>query len=140
MAKEWGKQCQTGLCFNGEPTQYCEPFYPNGCRGGDVGLFNIESLKPEEIEASTAKFYGTRDPDGNLLLEEPGFLAKAGLRRGDTLLGINSLSYSDEKDRQEILHCRFTRSHLLIHFRYNGGKLDQNQTIENPAYSLPPDQ
>lgn len=135
MSKSWYMQCQTGLCFNGGPTTWCESFYPSGCQGGDVGVAGIEDLTSAEIEASTAKFYGTRDKDGNLLLEEAGFLAAAGLRAGDTLVGINSLRYSDEKERQQILLCKFPSAHIVVRFRYATGLLEQAATIPNPAYA-----
>lgn len=141
MSKCWACKCSLafGACGGGPNTSWCENYPQGGCTGGDLGDLNIDNLTPDEIAASTTKFYGTRDRDGNLTLQEPGFLAAAGIRKGDTLIGVNALNYADDKERQDILRCCFTNPRLLIRFRYGGATLTHEQAIDNPAYSpLPP--
>ncbi len=138
MSVCWSCECNTalGMCGSGPKTRYCESF-PGGCTGGDVGDLGILEKTPEEIEKSMTKFYGQRDYDGNLVLEGVGWLAAAGLRKGDVLLGADHLRYSDETERQQILTCQFAAPDLRLVFRYGNGKVTHEARIANLAYSLP---
>ncbi len=139
MSKCWGCRCSSfQICGGGPATSWCEQL-PNGCDEGDLGDFNIASKSKDEMEKSTTKFYGKRDKEGNLVLEEAGFLANAGLSKGDVLLGVNGLLYNDPKQREEILTCAFTSPSLTIAFRYGSGKVEQSAVTANPAYSSPRD-
>ncbi len=115
----WGCRCSQafGHCGGGPKTSYCTDYPGGGCTDGDVGAVGIEDMTSEQTEACQTKFYGPRDKDGNLVLEEPGWLAQAGLAKGDTLLGVNDLHYYDEKQRQLILTHNFPESELLIRYR-----------------------
>lgn len=144
MSKCWSCECSAlGLCGGGPQTRWCEenPGPGGGCTGGDVGAPGIMAMTPAQIEASTTKFWGTRDEQGNLVLQGVGFLATAGMREGDVLVSVNGLAYNDEKHRQTILRIDFPDSkQLTVAFRYGRGKVvEQSSVIANPAYSLPRD-
>lgn len=123
FSKSWGRQCQQGLCFAGNPTTWCEDFYPNGCQGGDVGDIQIMQKTESQIEESTTKFYGRLNPDG-LQLERVGFLSGASMRVGDTLLsvseGLELKRLINRNEYMDVLTWKFNGATVYVRFKRDG--------------------
>lgn len=141
MPKTWGAACgENNKCWGSAPTNWCEEI-GDECFCGGLGDLEISSIPVEKfqsiLEASTTKFYGKWTDNGNLILEEIGMLANAGLLPGDILLGIISIEegvfkLNTPEGRRHILQWQFTSPKLFPRFMRDGN--DRMGGMDNPTF------
>jgi hypothetical protein len=143
MSRYYGSRCGiANNCVGNHPGWWCECDGQGNCSEGGVGDFGIEGLVGDDLHkylsASTTKFEGKWNKEGNLVLENVGMLADAGLRPFDTLIGVVEISPAQSRytalknDRIKILTWDFLAPEVgIIYSRSNGA---QSGVMANPQF------
>lgn len=132
-------------CGNPNPLAMCETDGQGNCSEwiqGDMGIMEkFDALSADDfhlaMEASTTRFFGKENKDGNLVLEHVGMLKAAGLVKGDVLTGVvevvkgETSTYTMESHQEKILSWPFESGLLNIKFKRAG--LSHSASMKNPA-------
>lgn len=145
MTKRSGVDCGGVIpCTNPNPTAMCEFDEGGNCNHwlvGDIAIVEqFDALSADEfhfaMEASKTRFFGKLNDEGNLVLEQVGMLARAGLLGGDVLKGLypldeKRLEMSNPEHRKRILEWDFEQP--LLNVIFQRGNLSVSGTMRNPA-------
>jgi hypothetical protein len=110
----------------GSPADMCETDGQGNCFEWIVGDLGLYEKRPEEIESSTTRFLLTKD----FIVDEPGLLAAAGVRKGDRLVSVHKYPIANPRNIKAITGWKFKNKTLKIGYARHGVVFVG--TMENP--------